>query len=93
MLVGAARAEESIPQLAQYLQAEIQSADASLEPLDAQPVPNATFDEAWYYRRFWLRMRTPAGLDVPWLVKVQIVPEVQLLWERELPDGWGAYKP
>src|SRR3954470_7828659 len=47
-------------------------------------------EDSWYFRRFWLRLRPKATLVVPG-VKITLVPEVELLLERDLPDGWGTY--
>jgi hypothetical protein len=89
----AARAE-TIPELTAFLAAQIQATDAAIGSSDASGQPaQASFDEDWYYRRFWMRVRVPAGLDLPWIVKIQVIPEIELLWERQYPDGWSTYKP
>ena len=54
-------------------------------PLQAQ--------EGWYFRSFWLRLRGDIGFEVPGFAKVTVVPETELLLQRELPDGWETYKP
>jgi hypothetical protein len=94
LIVGNARAE-SIPELTAFFQNQIAGADAALEnstPAGAQPA-NASFDEDWYYRRFWMRVRAPVGITVPWIATFQIIPEVEMLWERDYPSGWSTYKP
>jgi hypothetical protein len=90
----AARAE-AIPELRAFIESQVSAADEAIGASESASSPSgpASFDEEWYFRRFWLRVRLPAGIDVPWLAKFQIVPEVELLWQREYPAGWGTYKP
>jgi len=49
-------------------------------------------EDAWYFRRFWLRLRPRATFALPG-AKLNVVPEVELLLERDFPDGWTTYKP
>lgn len=49
--------------------------------------------EAFYFRRFWFRDRARAGFHVPGLAKLEIIPEIEMLWERDLPKGWTQYRP
>jgi hypothetical protein len=61
----------------------------------AEPVPASSMedDEAWFLRRFWLRVRAKAGVEIPGFAKLQVIPETEMLWERTLPEGWKTFKP
>jgi hypothetical protein len=50
-------------------------------------------DSRWFLRRFWVRVRPKATFAVPGFAKLEISPELELLWQRELPEGWTTYKP
>ena len=56
------------------------------------PTPAASDDDMFFLRRFWLRVRPKAIFSLPGLVKIQIVPELEMLWERPLPEGYTGYK-
>jgi hypothetical protein len=53
--------------------------------------PQANQD--WYFRRIWLRVRAKTGVDIPGLASIQLIPEVEFLWEQNYPEGWEKYKP
>jgi hypothetical protein len=76
-----------IPELVAQLRDGLSWIDSSM------PTENACEKEdAWFFRRFWLRLRPKATFELPGL-KLTLVPEVELLLERDYPDGWGTYKP
>ena len=83
--VGAA---DSLPELTRYLKAELESASRALDEADDTAV-----NEAYFLRRWLVRVQAPFGIKVPWVAKFQIVPEVELVWQRQYPDGWNEYKP
>lgn len=49
-------------------------------------------DEAFFFRRFWFRLRARVERDIPGLAGFSVVPEIELLWEKQVPDGWETYK-
>ncbi|HUP58320.1 MAG TPA: hypothetical protein VM598_12760 [Bdellovibrionota bacterium] len=77
--------------LTDYLKSEIGTMqDAVSATPSGEPLAD---DEGWWFRRFWLRVRPKIGFTAAGAVKVEITPEVELLWERPYPDGWTTYKP
>src|SRR4051812_8074167 len=77
----------SIPELVNTLRQGMEWIEVSMDGEGA-----CKADDAWYLRRFWLRLRPKATFTLPGL-KVTLVPEVELLLERDYPDGWVTYKP
>lgn len=80
---------EPIPELENYLSSVIEKADDAVMAKQTVGAPS----EDWFFRRFLLRLRLSAGLSVPLLFKVKIIPEVELVWDRDLAEGWSTYKP
>lgn len=56
------------------------------------PTPSSGDDDMFFLRRFWLRVRPKAIFSLPGLVKIQIIPELEMLWERPLPEGYTGFK-
>ena len=83
-------AESPIPHLKDFVEAQIAGISESLEALDEDD--HAVVD-MWYLRRFLLRIRAKFGFDVPIFAEVKVVPELELYWQKDLPDGWKVYKP
>jgi hypothetical protein len=77
----------AIPELVDQLRQGMDWAQGAMDTGEA-----CTVEDAWYFRRFWLRLRPKATISIPG-VKLTLVPEVEVLLERDLPDGWVAYKP
>ena len=67
-------------------------ADAMEQELVALEAPGRG-DELWYLKRLRVRVQAKAGVEVPFLSKLEIVPEIELLWQRENPEGLAGYKP
>lgn len=77
------------PTLAEYVEKEISSFDLAFEALDS----DSQVTDDYFLRRFWLRLRPKVGLTVPELAALEIIPEIEMLWEKEVPEGWEIYKP
>ena len=89
--LSAAPAEaKRIRGLERFLEREISSVQEAVERSETDQVARPT---GWYLRRFLFRIKSPVGIDIPFLAKFQIVPEVEMLWQRDYPEGWGSYKP
>lgn len=86
--ISQAKSSNSLPELTQYLKSEVESAYTALD----QAAPGDA-EEAYFLRRWMVRVQAPFGIKVPWVAKFQIVPEVELVWQRSYPDGWSDYKP
>lgn len=74
----------------QFLEQNIEIASAAFNS-SAQEYGGA--GDEYYLRRFWLRIRPKVGFKLPGTGKIQLIPEVELLWDRPLPESWTGYKP
>lgn len=81
--------------LADYISQQLTGVEASLQDgaVDSAEPPATPSNEDWYFRRIWLRVRAKAGVSVPGISSLQLIPEVEFLWEKPYPDGWSKYKP
>lgn len=57
------------------------------------PSAKVKADEEYFFRRFWLRLRGKVGIQLPGIYNLQVIPEMEMLFERTLPDGYTGYKP
>lgn len=64
---------------------------AASAPEGAADAPEG--NEAWTLQNFWLRMRPRGGFDMPGIGEALLIPELELLWQRDLPEGWELYTP
>ena len=78
--------------LTEFVSEEISSLDEAFAQLNTSE-PIDTADDTYMLRRFWLRLRPKAGLKVPGFATFEVIPEIEMLWEKELPDGWETYRP
>jgi hypothetical protein len=78
----------ALPELVRALDEDMSLADAAVASAGSVPA-----EEAWLFRRFWLRVRPKVGVGIGSVLKVEIAPEAEMLWERDLPEGWVTYKP
>ena len=49
--------------------------------------------EALFYHDFFVRVQPRVGFEVPGLVDVQVIPEIEMIWQRSFPEGWDTYFP
>jgi len=85
-----------IPELMQYLEEEMSTLDNAIASSEANSTPaelKGNGEEQLYFMNFWLRIRPRIGFSVPGLVKVDIIPEAEILWQREIPGSWEVYNP
>ncbi len=78
--------------LTEFVAEEIETLDDSFTQMSTAENQSEE-DEAFMFRRFWLRLRPRAGLHVPGFATFDVVPEIEMLWERDLPNGWETYRP
>jgi hypothetical protein len=76
-----------VPELAEQVKSGLAWIESSMDTESA-----CTTQDEWYFRRVWLRLRPRAVFQLPAL-KLSLIPEVEILLERDYPDGWSAYKP
>ena len=88
---GSARASV-LPELTQHLNEMLDAADGAVNSCELAESESSVGGE-WYYRRFWLRFRPRVAVAIPGVAKLEIVPELETLWQRDLPEGWEPYKP
>ncbi len=81
--------------LAKYIQDELITLDNSVQvaTADAAVVDSSDDSEGYFFRRFWLRLRPRVERDVPFLAGFSVIGELELLWEKPVPEGWETYKP
>jgi hypothetical protein len=79
---------DALPGLTRYLKTEIANSSLAL----ASPAPAMAGDE-FFFRRWLVRLQATFGIEVPWIATFQIIPEVELVWQRSYPQGWSDYKP
>lgn len=84
-----ANASEPFParNLDQDLQDVIGSESEFLSSVDA----TNEIEDAWFLKRAMGRVRFKFAYELP-VLKLEIVPELELIWDRPFPDGWVAYK-
>lgn len=81
--------------LAQYFEEEVLSTDNALQ---MESTPSSMIgdghsdDDAYFFRRFWLRLRPRVERDIPWLAGFSVIPELEMLFEKPAPEGWEMYK-
>lgn len=80
--------------LAQFFEEEVLAVDTILqgEPTEMSLVGDHSSDDAYFFRRFWLRLRPRVERDIPWLAGFSVIPELEMLFEKQTPEGWEIYK-
>lgn len=49
--------------------------------------------EKWILKNLYLRVRAKLGFEIPVFAKFQVIPEMEILWQKPNPSGWDNYKP
>jgi hypothetical protein len=90
-----AAASSNHQSLAAYFEMEVNTADNAVQAVanDSAILVVNNEDDGYFFRRFWLRLRPRVERDIPGLASFAIIPEVELLWEKQTPEGWEIYKP
>lgn len=65
--------------------------DLRAEETQAQGYSDAPMNLA--FRNFYLRTRASFAFEIPSILKLAIVPETELVWQRPWPKGYTAYRP
>jgi hypothetical protein len=91
MLASNAVQASMADRLADFISEEVWSMDnAFVRYASSNP---ASVDEEFFLRRFWLRVRAKFGIEVPGLAEFDVIPEVEMLWEKQTPEGYEIYRP
>ena len=100
MLVASTSFAAPVPELMKALEDQILRLDEAMTTEDPRSKSETTLavdsdpsNEQWYFQNFFLRIRARWGFDVPGFAKFHVVPELELVWQRPTPEGWGSYKP
>lgn len=83
----------SMPEWVYFINEEVTSATIALDQSTQESESNSCVEEDFYLRRFMMRVRAKVGIQIPVLAKFEVIPELELLWERPLPEGWRPYHP
>ena len=101
-LTGSPVFSSPIPALERFLEEKVLGGGQHTEEVCSLETASevGSINEAWdasqevlFYRTFFLRVQAKAGVQIPFLINVQIIPEVELVWQRSLPEDWGMYRP
>jgi hypothetical protein len=79
-----------VPELMQYLEKEVMVLDQIItqtcEPKHKAGIMQASSEEGIlsdpYQFNFWIRLRPRVGLNLPGLITVQIIPEMEMFWQK-----------
>jgi hypothetical protein len=93
--------ESSLSQdLANLLDSEISHFQEALEKeaggglkLASVHTSSSQTEDGYFLRRFWLRVRPYVDIEVPGFAGFEVIPEVEMLWEKNTPEGWEIYRP
>ena len=77
-------------QLTAFIQEQVSGTTENIKNSEVTAPSSA---ESWYFRRFLMRIRAKFGFEVPLLAELKVVPEVELFFQKDLPQGWDTYKP
>ena len=75
-----ARADR-VPDLTRFLDTEISTMSRAAESAPGAPMEKSGMDD-YSFKQFLIRVQALIGITVPWTMKVQVVPEVELLWQK-----------
>lgn len=78
--------------LSTYLDQQLTMMEKGGEKELPTPKLDSEKESTFFLKRFWLRIRPRAVFTLPGLVSIQVIPEVEMLWERATPAGWTGYK-
>ncbi|MCB0365747.1 MAG: hypothetical protein H6624_01935 [Bdellovibrionaceae bacterium] len=73
---------ESNPQMVEFFKSEITKVNSAVVAL-----PEDHHDRenpGWPLRHFMLQIQAKFGIEVPWVAKFLIVPEVELVWVKDM---------
>ena len=55
--------------------------------------PEGSVLSEFYFKRFFVRLRPKAGVQLVGVARGDLIPEIELAWERPFPEGSETYKP
>lgn len=80
-----AESKKAIPTLQQFVQDEVKHAYTALNSTSMDTAtPGSTMQSGqWQFNRFSIEAYAKAGFHIPFLLKVEVFPELDLIWQRE----------
>ena len=93
LLYPLALSAEPTAELTRFMEREIDTIETAMSQAQPPAKPSDEKEESWYFKTFMFRLRANAGVDIKGIGKFLVVPELELVWLRELPEGWKTYKP
>jgi hypothetical protein len=73
---------DKVPQLTRFIDTEILTLSDAIER-NSKLTNEADINSKFTFKQFLIRLQATIGIEVPWTVTMQIVPEVELLWEKK----------
>ena len=83
---------EVSPELMKEVEQQIGAIREAMDRTEA-PSDVSGANDSWLFRNLWLRLQIPVGFSIPGLSGFSATPEFEMLVQRNLPEGWGVYKP
>ncbi len=80
---------DRLPELTNFIRSEIANANQAI------PSPQGNLNapaDGYYLHNLFLRLQILVGINIPWIASFQLVPEVELVFERPIPVGWTTYE-
>lgn len=72
---------EKVPQLTKFVNEEVVNLSDSIER-ENSITKEAELNPKFTFKQFLIRVQMAVGIEVPWTATLQIVPEIELLWEK-----------
>lgn len=77
--------------LSEYFQLQLSTLNQSV--IESENSAQSAALEQWFLDQFTLRIRAQVGFEVEGFATFQVVPEMELVWQRSNPEGWINFKP
>jgi len=72
-----------IPELTRFIHQEITTVSRAVEGASVQD--DSIRGSGYFLMRFMIRVTSSVGIEVPWIAKAAIVPNVELVFTRKMP--------
>ncbi len=77
-----------VKQMTEFFETEGRALNESLTTADTAPA-----GDELYLRRISVRIRPRVSFGISSVLKLEIVPEADFIWQKQLPEGYTNYKP
>ena len=86
-MLTAGIANASSPEMTKFFENEAAALNDALASDENQP------EDQMYFRRISFRVRPRVAFGISSVLKLEIIPEADFIWQKPLPEGWTSYKP